>query len=444
MAKLTIQQTADISCNVGFSGQRLIVWIAVLMGESGLDTHAINLSDPHGGSFGIAQINGAHFGEHFGPHGRYVMSQTVAFDPNLAILFSWELSNSGTNFSHWGAYSNGSYQRHIGAVQQALKNYQCGTTSEPVALPPYTGEPWYDFRMYSDVGGGPFPNYHNTDVGTPTDTPITAPLAGTVTELGYFPWGGQVTMKVDNPSAISGHKYDFVIHLDAISPFIKKGDHLAQGTFLGYSGGENSAKGLHNLPAGLLHHPTDKAHSSGPHLDIGVGDTPNANWDVSQGASNALVELARSAHIPFGTGILGPGGAGGNVGPDLTPPPGDTGTIGPLPLFPTLSQQIHHTLVQNPGFYGIADALDEAEHFPGFVNDMVPPDGMLDATGWGNLPATFLQSIADTVVGNTIPLVVRGALILAGIFLVAALMWQLVKPNLEALPQLLELGMLAA
>ena len=44
--------------------------------------------------------------------------------------------------------------------------------------PPYTGEAWYNYSIYSDC---PATDYHNTDVGTPTDTPLTAPLSGKIT-----------------------------------------------------------------------------------------------------------------------------------------------------------------------------------------------------------------------------------------------------------------------
>lgn len=428
---LTDQQTLSHARSAGFSGSGLVVICAIAKAESGLNTHAINSSDPYGGSFGILQINGAHFGDKFGPNGMYTMSENAAFQPGLAFLFSWELSKYGKDFHDWGTYTSGAYLQFLPEMKAAA-NGPVGIASQ---FPPYTGTPWYDYDMYSDF---PSTSYRNTDVRTPTDTPITAPLAGTITALGYFDWGGQVTMQVDNPSAIGGHKYDFVIHLDAINPNLNVGDHVNQGEFLGYSGGQLSDNNLKPLPDGLQHHVTLPSHSTGPHLDIGVTDDPQGSMDVDQGASNALVLIARQLRIGFGTNDAGM--SSGGIPPDSSsPPPGTPGN--PLLLGnQTLGQEVHNTLVQYPGFYGIAAAVDEAEHFPGFRNEIPPGENFV--TNGGDIIGGALQSITDAIINNTIPIFVRGFLILLGMFLVLALLWQLTKPNIEALPQVL--GMVGA
>lgn len=165
--------------------------------------------------------------------------------------------------------------------------------------PPYQGEAWYNYSVYSDY---PETSYHNTDVGTPTDTPLTAPLPGKVTADTYQPWGGQLTIEADDPSQIGGYPYYFLIHLDAINPNIDVGSHVAQGDFLGWSGGQLDNSGLADLPGGLQHHVTSPQHSTGPHLDIGVTNSPQGSMDVSQSWSDKLVNLARQMQIPFGTG----------------------------------------------------------------------------------------------------------------------------------------------
>lgn len=168
-----------------------------------------------------------------------------------------------------------------------------------VSFPSYSGTPWYDFRMYSDY---PWSEYHNTDVGTPVDVPLTAPLGGKITSISNnHPWGGQVTWQVDNPGAIGGHPYAFMIHLDAVNPNLHVGSQIAQGAFLGYSGGQTSNAGLKPLPAGLQHHATSPSHSTGPHLDIGVADSPRGSIDVSKNWSDALVNLARKLRINSNT-----------------------------------------------------------------------------------------------------------------------------------------------
>jgi hypothetical protein len=171
-------------------------------------------------------------------------------------------------------------------------------------FPPYTGEPWYDFALYSDY---PSTSYHNTDVGTPVDTPLTAPLSGRITADSYQAWGGQLTVQADDPSQIGGHSHYFLIHLDAINPDLAIGQHVSQGDFLGYSGGQLSNAGLKALPAGLQHHTTSRAHSTGPHLDIGVTDSPQGSMDASKTWSDRLVDIAKRLRIPYGTGQGGGG-----------------------------------------------------------------------------------------------------------------------------------------
>lgn len=439
--KLSIQQAVDYARAAGFTEQaKLITIVAIAMGESSLDTHAINHSDPYGGSFGVLQINGAHFGDRFGPGGIYVMSQQTAFDPALSFIFGWELSKQGTNFRPWGAFTDGRYYQYIEQVR-AVVLQGTGLTSQP--LPPYTGTPWYNYSIYSDY---PWSDYHNTDVGTPPDIPITASLAGTITMIGYYDWGGSITIKVDQPSLNNGYKDYFVIHLDALNPALKKGMHVKQGTFLGYSGGENSLNDarLKPLPPGYSHHVTSPQHSTGPHLDIGTTNSDTGtlvdNTAAGKSASDHLVLLARQLHINFGTGDTS-----GDSGPtqDTNQPPI---TIGPINIsgYQTYGQMIHHTLVQWPGMYGIAAALDEASTFPGFINEVPQIDGPTDWQDIGAVPGAVVQSVFDTFVWNSIPFFVRGLMIIMGLFLIFALLWQLAKPNLEALPELLKLGAIAA
>lgn len=174
-------------------------------------------------------------------------------------------------------------------------------SAQPVSA---SGTPWYDFSLYSDY---PATSYHNTDVGTPIDTPLTAPLAGTVTNDSYQDWGGQLTIRADDTSVIGGHPYYFLIHMDAINPALAVGSHVNAGTFLGYSGGQypGELSQYPALPTGYTHHDTLASHSTGPHLDIGVTDSPQGSMDVDASGnslktySDALVTFAQSQAIPF-------------------------------------------------------------------------------------------------------------------------------------------------
>jgi Peptidase family M23 len=95
------------------------------------------------------------------------------------------------------------------------------------------------------------------DLAMPTDTPITAPLAGTVVKSDYATWsgqpgGGELFIKPDT----GGDEYYFY-HLDQLQASI--GQHVAAGQVVGLSGGQNSG-GSHN---------TSPMWSSGPHLHMG-------------------------------------------------------------------------------------------------------------------------------------------------------------------------------
>lgn len=176
---------------------------------------------------------------------------------------------------------------------------------------------WYDYALYSDY---PATSYHNTDVGTPVDTALTAPLSGTITADTYQAWGGQITVRADDPSQIGGIPYYFLIHMDAINPNLAIGQHVNQGDFLGYSGGQLNNNGLPSLPAGYSHHATSPAHSTGPHLDIGVTTSSQGSMDTSKTWSDRLVQLARQFRIASGTNQNSPS--------TTVPNPPQTGTKG--------------------------------------------------------------------------------------------------------------------
>jgi hypothetical protein len=93
-----------------------------------------------------------------------------------------------------------------------------------------------------------------------------------------------------------------------------------------------------------------------------------------------------------------------------------------------LLQQIHQTLIDTPGFYGIAKALDEAEQFPGYVNLST---GAFDVTGQ-------IRSIGASLADNFVPFVIRSGLFMLGLLLLIALILKAVEGPVEkAAPALL-------
>lgn len=102
---LTNDQVAQYMRNAGFPESAIPTGLAVAMGESGLQSGNCNLSDPNGGSFGLWQINGAHFSSG-------ASSQQCAFDPQCATNFAYQLWQQN-GWQPWGAYTNGSYQQYL-------------------------------------------------------------------------------------------------------------------------------------------------------------------------------------------------------------------------------------------------------------------------------------------------------------------------------------------
>jgi hypothetical protein len=102
---LTNDQVAQLMRNAGFPESTISIGVAVASGESSLQTGNCNLNDPNGGSFGLWQINGIHF--------LSGTTQSCAFDPQCATNYAFQLSNGGSDWTPWGAYTNGTYKNYL-------------------------------------------------------------------------------------------------------------------------------------------------------------------------------------------------------------------------------------------------------------------------------------------------------------------------------------------
>lgn len=91
--------------SAGFSGSAADTIVAIAYAESGANTCSYNPSDPFGGSFGVLQINGAHFGANG-------MSKACALDPACAFKFAHGLW-AAQGFQPWGTFTNGSYKQFL-------------------------------------------------------------------------------------------------------------------------------------------------------------------------------------------------------------------------------------------------------------------------------------------------------------------------------------------
>lgn len=120
---------------------------------------------------------------------------------------------------------------------------------------------WLDFKHISQFFG----QHGETgiDIPLPRGTPITSPFSGKVIGSGYYAGGGVVTIR----TKIGGKWYDFYVqHLD--QAFAKVGEMIKKGQVIGTSGGQ--------LRGG--HHPSDRFHSTAPHVEVGFNAPGGGIW----------------------------------------------------------------------------------------------------------------------------------------------------------------------
>lgn len=282
MAILTIPQARQYAAAAGFTGTALDTIVAIAQAESGLNTLAVNPRDPAGGSFGIVQINGVHFGGSF--------TQAQAFDPAAAFRFAYTLSDGGTNFSAWSTYTSGAYKTTAAWKQSESATSTAQTAAANAARGILWGPaqslkawPWLtkDGVTINNTNQWDGVNEKGVDIGTPFHTTITSLTSGHVIRTFYgtdinptYQYGGVVLVG----STIPGHpgmQAVYYLHLDEIS--VKAGDTLQVGQPLGLSGGQNTGG----------QHPVSTTFSSGAHSEVGInnpdfaaeGGAPGPNFD---------------------------------------------------------------------------------------------------------------------------------------------------------------------
>ena len=100
--KYTYEQLRQLWIANGGDPAKASTAAAVAMAESGGDPFAFNGRDPHGGSFGLWQINGVHG------------SQRATYDADANARAAIEISRNGENWNPWGAFTNGSWAKFFG------------------------------------------------------------------------------------------------------------------------------------------------------------------------------------------------------------------------------------------------------------------------------------------------------------------------------------------
>jgi Lysozyme like domain len=103
-----IAQTAQAN---GFSGNGLVMSVAIAEAESGGWTQAVLVDSDCSRDRGLWQINSYWHSE---------VSDAQAFDPNGCAQAAYSISSAGADWSQWSTYTSGAYQNYLAEAQQAV------------------------------------------------------------------------------------------------------------------------------------------------------------------------------------------------------------------------------------------------------------------------------------------------------------------------------------
>lgn len=421
MATITVEQALSYAAGAGFTGNSQRIIVAIAQAESSLNTHAINVNADaqHSVDRGILQINNFWHKE---------VTDACAFDPACAFKQGYRISNGGRDFGAWNTYTSGAYLPFYAQLGGAKIDQQSGSGAN--------SKPWYSYPFGNLFGQGDpgIGGEHGTDIETPPDTPITFLLSGRITDISSPDWGKQVTWKLDTP--YKGIPYAYQIHLDAVNPDLRVGMHVNAGDLMGWSGGENSLNQLNGATNPTGQHFVDSAYmSGGPHTEFGFSYGPvyGSGAGFANIASHPelnpldFLNEVRSGQIPVGfnggsdmqdyLGSSGLAETGASSQPAVLNKFNDT--------FFAFSSAAHQVASSVPGFYGMCEAIDEAEQFPGVYNAFAGDNNPLDA------PGNAVMTVLHTIGGNITPFLVRALIVFFGVMLLVALAWKAIEPVAE-------------
>jgi len=120
---------------------------------------------------------------------------------------------------------------------------------------------WYQYAPTQYYGTN---GERGIDLGTPNNTPLSIPLAGTVLKADYYGGGGEVIVKTAN------NLLEYFFHLNNI--FVKAGQSIGAGSIVGTSGGGVGDK--HLSPSGSVETVTNQQqlmpYSTNYHTEYGL------------------------------------------------------------------------------------------------------------------------------------------------------------------------------
>ena len=99
--------------NGGFTGEGLVISIAVSLAESSGWTQAVLVDSDCSRDRGLWQINSYWHSE---------VTDAEAFDPPEAAQAAYNISSSGNDWSPWTTYQDGAYQQYMAEAQQAANS----------------------------------------------------------------------------------------------------------------------------------------------------------------------------------------------------------------------------------------------------------------------------------------------------------------------------------
>lgn len=423
MARLSQSQIAQYAAGAGFRGNALNIAVAIAMAESGGNSTATHLNTNGSIDYGLWQINSIH---------TQFPANMLINDPAYNAYAAYTLSNGGANWTPWTTFNTGAYKQYLSGFVSPVTGGAGNNNMKP----------WYTFPRIDNMGQpDPFGGFPKPDsnIQVPDGYPITALLPGTVSGIDTrSAWGASVTILLDQPlNALATHTA--YLHLRGDIQ-VRVGQHVVSGQLIAFNGGGQAA-GSQKIPLGF------SLYNGNTYGFDGWQYMTRANLNGGPLDPVPLLNAAAKGNISSFAG----GGLLNNPFSYLGGIFGNSTTVVGVKTYTPITTLVHNTLTKNPGFYGVALAVDEAEQFPGWIDLTQPVDisipGISGITGDVILPDVigFFRSAGATITDNFLPFAIRSGLVLLGFILMLLLIIKaLEKPLVEIMPSVLSAGEMAA
>lgn len=275
-----------------------------------------------------------------------------------------------------------------------------------------TQKPWFSYPRIDNFGSiDPQGNYWKPDsnILCPAGYPVTALLPGVVTSVSRTNWGQSVvTIKLNKPlNSLANHTFYEHMH----SAMVRGGQAVSAGDLIGYTNYQGEGA---NLGFGLY---SGDVYGSGSAWSVLQNDLKPGGAGLLNPVP--LLNSAASGQLIVPNGNYSGSSLGGFLGGNF-----NWQSSGYVPLL----TQVHETLINTPGFYGIALALDEAEQFPGYIDLTHPIEwdifgGKIDFPDF----VGTARSMGATVTDNFLPFAIRSSIVSIGLILLVALLLKVVS-----------------